>query len=148
MLALTLTLALAAWAAPPPLSEATLEGQVVEAVNRYRTTHGLPALTSDPRIARAARQHSADMARSAVPFGHTGFADRVAALRRVMSFGASAENVASSLGYDDPAPDILRGWLASSGHRQTIEGPYDTTGVGVARSSSGKLYVTQIFVDR
>src|SRR5262245_1074713 len=110
MLALTITLALAASPAPPPASHATLERQVAELVNHYRTTHGLPALTPDPRIAREARRHSADMARGAMPFGHTGFADRIAALRRVMSCGASAENVASSLGYDDPAPDILRGW--------------------------------------
>jgi uncharacterized protein YkwD len=147
-LVLALALPLAASAGSPATNPTTLERQVVELVNHHRTARGLPALAADPRIAREARRHSADMASGAVPFGHTGFADRVAALRRVMSCGASAENVASSLGYQDPAPDILRGWLASSGHRKTIEGAYDTTGVGVARSPSGKLYVTQIFVDR
>jgi uncharacterized protein YkwD len=88
------------------------------------------------------------MAAESTPLGHAGFPDRIAALRRVMSCGASAENVASSLGYDEPAPEIVRGWLASRGHRANIEGPYERTGVGVARSATGKLYVTQIFVGR
>jgi uncharacterized protein YkwD len=144
-----LTFTLAALAdPPPPPPEATLEHQVLDLVNGHRMARGLPALAPDARIAREARRHSADMARGVTRFGHTGFADRIAALRRVMSCGASAENVASSVGADDPAPDILRGWLASSGHRQSMEGPYDTTGVGVARSPSGKLFYTQIFCDR
>jgi uncharacterized protein YkwD len=52
------------------------------------------------------------------------------------------------LGHDRPAEEIVRGWLASPGHRKNIEGSYAFTGVGVVRSASGKLYVTQIFVGR
>jgi uncharacterized protein YkwD len=127
---------------------AGLERQLVQLVNQHRTARGLPVLTLDSHVTREARRHSTEMARGATPFGHAGFADRIAALRRVMSCGSAAENVASSLGYQSPAPDIMRGWLASSGHRKNIEGAYDTTGVGVARSRTGKLFVTQIFIDR
>jgi uncharacterized protein YkwD len=65
-----------------------------------------------------------------------------------MSCRTAAENVAAELGYDDPAEEIVRGWLASTGHRKNIEGGYDTTGIGIARSPAGKVYVTQIFVAR
>jgi uncharacterized protein YkwD len=129
-------------------AEAGLARNILDLVNRHRTARGLPALTADPRIGREAQRHSAAMAAGSTPLGHAGFPDRIAALRRVMSCGSSAENVASSLGYDEPAPEIVRGWLASRGHRANIEGRYERTGIGVTRSATGKLYVTQIFVGR
>ena len=130
-----------------PPSAAGLERDIFDHVNRHRTAHGLPALTLDPRISREAQRHSAAMAAGSTPFGHAGFPDRVAALRRVMSCGGSAENVASSLGHAEPAPEIVRGWLASRDHRTNIEGHYERTGIGIARSRTGKVYVTQIFVE-
>ncbi|HWP67453.1 MAG TPA: CAP domain-containing protein [Candidatus Limnocylindria bacterium] len=141
-----LVIALLVGAASTARAGDPLEQQVLSLVNRHRATRGLPALRADARIAREARRHSAAMASGTVPFGHAGFAERGAALRRVMPCRSSAENVASSLGYDDPAGEMVRGWLASSGHRKNIEGPYETTGVGVARSARGQIYVTQIFV--
>jgi uncharacterized protein YkwD len=65
-----------------------------------------------------------------------------------MSCGSAAENVSATQGYDAPAPAAMRGWLASRGHRTNMEGRYDITGVGVARSPTGKVYFTQIFVGR
>jgi len=128
-------------------SDVGLEQEVFDLVNRHRTARGLRALAFDPRIAREARRHSAAMAAGSQPFGHGGFPDRAAALGRVMSCRLSAENISSSQGYRDPAPEVVRGWLASSGHRTNIEdGRYDTTGIGVARSATGKVYFTQIFV--
>jgi len=130
-------------------TDAGLEHEVFDLVNRHRTARGLPALVLDPRIGREARRHSAAMATGSTPFGHAGFPDRVAALRRVMSCRLSAENISSSQGYRNPAPEVVRGWLASSGHRSNIEdGRYDATGIGVARSATGKAYFTQIFVGR
>jgi len=129
-------------------TDAGLEREILDLVNRHRTARGLPALVLDPRIAREARRHSAAMATGSRPFGHGGFPDRVAALRPVMSCRSSAENISSSQGYLDPAPDVVRGWLASSGHRSNIEGHYDATGIGVARSATGKVYFTQIFIGR
>lgn len=129
-------------------SEARLEREIFDLVNRHRTARALPVLALDPRISSGARRHSAAMAAGSRPFGHDGFPERIAALRRVMSCSSGAENISSSLGYRDPAPEVVRKWLESSGHRTNIEGRYDVTGVGVARSPTGKLYFTQIFVAR
>jgi uncharacterized protein YkwD len=132
----------------PSATAAALEREVFEAVNRHRRTRGLPALALDARIARAARAHSAAMAAGSVPLGHAGFDARVDALRRAMAFRRSAENVAFNQGHRSPASEAVRGWLASRGHRENIEGQYDTTGVGVIVDAAGEVYLTQIFVGR
>ena len=119
-----------------------------ELVNRHRRARNLAALTLDPRISREARLHSVAMAAGTTPFGHEGFDERVKALRLAMPCRRTAENVASSQGYHDAAVEAVRGWLGSAGHRENIEGPYDRTGVGVARSATGEVFFTQIFVGR
>jgi len=48
-------------------------------------------------------------------------------------------------GSTDPVGVAVSGWLNSTGHRNNIEGNYDLTGVGVAKSSDGKYYLTQMF---
>jgi uncharacterized protein YkwD len=108
----------------------------------------LPSLALDPRITQLARLHSAAMAAGRTPLGHEGFADRVETLSRVMSCRRTAENVAFNQGYRDPAADAVHGWLASRGHRENIEGPYELTGIGVVSNAAGEVYFTQIFVGR
>jgi uncharacterized protein YkwD len=126
----------------------TLEQAVHELVNRHRRARHLPTLTLDPRISQAAWRHSVAMAAGTTPFGHDGFEARANALRQVMASQRTAENVASNRGYRDAAAEAVRGWLGSSGHRRNIEGPYERTGVGVARSATGEVFFTQIFVGR
>jgi uncharacterized protein YkwD len=95
-----------------------------------------------------ARLHSAAMAAGRTSLGHAGFDDRVAALRRVMTFQRTAENVAFNQGHREPAAEAVRGWLTSRAHRENIEGPYELTGVGVVSNAKGEVYFTQIFVGR
>ena len=133
---------------PPTTETASLERTVSALVNRHRRSVGLRPLADDPTITRQARLHSAAMAAGKTPPGHAGFDDRVATLRRVMAARRTAENVAFNQGHRDPAAVAVRGWLASRGHRQNIEGPYELTGVGVASNAKGEVYFTQIFVGR
>jgi uncharacterized protein YkwD len=133
----------------PPTSEtSTLERTVSALVNRHRRSLGLRPLAEDSTIMQQARLHSAAMAAGKTPLGHSGFDDRVATLRRVLATRRTAENVAFNQGHRDPAEVAVRGWLASRGHRQNIEGPYELTGVGVASNAKGEVYFTQIFVGR
>jgi uncharacterized protein YkwD len=139
----------AAPASPAPsAASAALEQAVHEQVNAHRRTRGLAPLALDPHVGRQARLHSRAMAAGTTPFGHDGFDARVESLRQLMSSRRTAENVARSWGQRDPASETVRGWLASRGHRQNIEGEYDVTGVGVARNPKGELFFTQIFVGR
>jgi uncharacterized protein YkwD len=134
--------------ARPGAESTALEQVVFRLVNHHRRALGLPPLAQDSRITRQARLHSAAMAAGTTPLGHAGFDDRVATLRRVMAFRRSAENVAFNQGHRDPSAEAVRGWLASRGHRENIEGPYELTGVGVVSNAKGEVYFTQIFVGR
>ncbi|MEH2137803.1 CAP domain-containing protein [Nostoc sp.] len=126
------------------INTAALEQSVFIQINNYRTSQGLPALTRNAAIDNQARIHSQDMANGKVPFGHTGFSDRVQAIG--ISYRAAGENVAYNQGYSDPATIAVQGWLKSPGHLANIKGNYDQTGIGVAATSTGKVYFTQIFL--
>jgi len=129
-------------AGPPDPS--AVEKAVHAKINAYRLENGLDRLRWDERLAEQARSHSRRMARREVPFGHSGFRERVRATG--VKFSASAENVGENQGYDDPVAQAVEGWLNSKGHRENIEGRYNLTGVGVARTRDGTFYFTQIFM--
>lgn len=124
-----------------------LEYDVARLVNEHRAARRLRALTLDTVVASVARAHSVAMARGRVPLGHHGFDERATRVERFLTFTAIAENVALN---DYPPPRTVRvavdGWLRSSHHRENIEGDFDITGVGIARSRDGAYYYTQIFV--
>ncbi len=122
-----------------------IEQRVHTLINQYRVGQGLQPLTLSDIITTQARNHSRDMADGSVPFSHDGFQERVDAISAQISIGGAAENVAMNSGYSDPARIAYDGWLKSDGHRKNIEGDYDLTGIGVAQSSSGGYYLTQLF---
>lgn len=125
---------------------AAMERDFHERINAHRASSGLPALEMDADLARLARGHSRAMASGAVPFGHGGFDDRAAAYRERRSYREFAENVAFN---DYPAAatvaTAVEGLLKSPGHRKNIDGDFARTGVGVARTSNGAYYYTQLF---
>jgi len=122
----------------------TMERDVHKKINAYRAEKGLDQLAWDDRLADQARAHSVAMARGKRGFGHSGFKERIDATR--VQFTSAAENVGQNQGFDEPADQAVDGWLDSDGHRTNIEGRYNLTGVGVARSRSGTLFFTQIFM--
>lgn len=136
---------------PPPVPlgpNATIEREIFELVNRHRVARGIAPLVPDRRIGEEARRHSVAMAQGMTPFGHRGFNDRIDVLRLFLPIRRSAENVGLNHGYPDPAAQVVRGWLESSGHRVNMEGPYELTGVGVATNAKDEIFFTQIFVGR
>jgi uncharacterized protein YkwD len=124
---------------------ATLEQQILAAVNVYRASHGLRALTWSDVIADQARQHSASMAGGAAAFGHEGFNDRVAVIGQTIPWSDAAEIVAVTANQSTAAM-VVNAWLDSPEHRSYIEGDFDVTGVGVARLPGAFLYSTQILI--
>lgn len=125
----------------------TMEQKTFDLINQHRQSKGLSALVWNDAIANAARGHSADMASGKVALGHDGFAERIDDLRATMTLSAEAENVAYDSGYADPATTAVNGWLASPGHLANIENAaYNHSGMGIAQSSNGSYYFTQLFV--
>ncbi|MCC5608854.1 CAP domain-containing protein [Nostoc sp. CHAB 5834] len=122
---------------------AALEEAVFKQINDYRVSQKLPKLTRNSAIDNQARIHSQDMAKGKVPFGHTGFSERVKAVD--IPYSSAGENVAYNLGYSDPVTKAVQGWLKSPGHLANIKGNYEKTGIGVATNSRGEIHFTQLF---
>ncbi len=121
-----------------------LKEEVLHYVNQHRTSMGLQALKTNEIIEDEAAQHSKNMAKGRIPFGHDGFDERMGRImKQIRPSHASAENVLEGAKTAKEAVDI---WLHSPGHRKNIEGNYTLTGIGLAQSRDGKLYFTQIFI--
>jgi len=122
----------------------SMANEILVYINQYRSQHGLSRLTMNPILSQEAAQHSQDMARHALPFGHDGFSSRMDHLHHhVPNATNGAENVAYNY---KTAKIVADGWIKSPGHRQNIVGHYNQTGIGIARDSQGKLYYTQLFL--
>lgn len=120
------------------------EAAILESVNAHRRSAGLPPLALDERIRTLAREHSESLAAGARLLDHDGFEARIGMLGR--PYRRAAENAASNRGFADPPAAAVERWLSSPDHRRNIEGDFDLTGIGVARSANGTFYFTQIFL--
>ncbi|MFI9169517.1 CAP domain-containing protein [Streptomyces lincolnensis] len=136
----------AVWARPftPGELERT-QSDVVGLTNKERTRAGLPPLTVDPLLTRAAQVYSTDMAARAF-YSHTSPEgtqpwDRAAAAgSRHRSIG---ENIAC--GQRSPA-EVVEGWMNSPGHRANILKPgFTHIGIGFAGGGPRGTYWTQLF---
>ena len=129
------------------VGNASLEQQVVNAVNEIRAKRGLSRLSVNTLIVQEARSHSLEMERKSVPFGHDGFFTRIKHLQgRIKGYNGGSENVAWYPPSKSPR-DVVNLWMTSSGHRRNILGSYQLTGVGIVRDKRGWLYYTQIFIN-
>jgi uncharacterized protein YkwD len=107
-------------------------------LNNARARHGLRRLRLQRRLGRAARSHSADMARRGY-FSHdslsgASFLDRIRRsgyLRRARSWMVG-ENIAWGTGTLSTPRSIVRAWMRSPGHRANIlNGRFREIGVGI-----------------
>jgi uncharacterized protein YkwD len=97
-------------------------------MNAARAAHGLAPLHADPRLERAARNHSRRMLRTGT-FYHGKFIERIRAVGvRAPRIG---ENLAWASGGVSLARSIVRMWLASPPHRANLLHPgYRLVGIG------------------
>ncbi|HEX6174668.1 MAG TPA: CAP domain-containing protein [Candidatus Binatia bacterium] len=115
-------------------------------VNDFRRAQGRQPLRLNPIISAQARQHSAQMARKGSAVTHVGFEDRLKRIGEQLPYRAGAENVAASIGYENPARTAVVGWKTSPGHRKNMLGDFTLTGIGIAQSGQGSYFITQIFL--
>ena len=121
-----------------------LEKAVNQQINQYRASKKLPPLRVDPRITQIARIHSENMANGKATFSHDGFEGRAKAI--TIPYQSVAENLAYNMGYSEPVPKAVEGWIKSEGHRKNMEGQFNLTGIGIAKNAKGEYYFTQLFV--
>lgn len=125
---------------------ATLNTDILNLVNEHRKSGGLPLLQMIDIASTEAQQHSADMVKGNTPFGHDGFEQRIADIKKITGFiSGAAENVAYG---QMTAEEMVNGWLHSPGHKKNIEGDYNFTGIGTVQRTDGVIYFTQIFLKK
>lgn len=130
---------------PPGTNDMSLfESQIFNLINDYRISQGRSPLTWNETIQIQARDHSENMADGSVAFGHGGFQARVDAIRLVLGGVAFAENVAMNFSTDPQS--VVNQWVASTGHRNNILGPYSLSGLSAKQASNGAWYYAQIFL--
>ena len=115
-------------------------------INLYRDENGIDPLALSEEMSGICREHSQNMADGAVAFGHGGFDERFDVLTESFLLQEVAENVAMAYHVGHPISEIMDDWLNSDGHRENIEGDYDYTGIGIAKSSDGFVFFTQMFL--
>ena len=122
----------------------TNEQQLLDLTNQSRANSGLPQLRMDPRLCRAARLHSANMARfNSMSHSLNGKSHQ----HRTMEAGYPSGMVAENICYSQANPQAaINTWLNSSGHRANmLSYQYSDLGVGIGYSSNGQPYYTQVF---
>jgi uncharacterized protein YkwD len=121
---------------------------VVSLTKEFRAQEGKPSLKESAALNKVAQSYAALMAIKDQP-GHN--VDGKDGSRRLDEAGyawsAMAENVGWNLGQKDPAAWMVQKWKDSKdGHRENLLSTAVTEiGVGVATSSTGKIYFCQLF---
>ena len=114
------------------------EQTILDLTNAERAKEKLQPLTANPLLFRAARAHSADMAKKGEMKHVLDGKDVLAAARRgEYDFRKCGENIAMSDGA--PLKEVMKGWMESKGHREHILDPaFTEIGIGTARTTRAK----------
>ncbi|MEL7340971.1 MAG: CAP domain-containing protein [Bacteroidota bacterium] len=132
-----------------PATQNQIAQEVHARVNQYRKAQGLSPLKAKKELNAIAFRHSQAMAAGKVPFSHQGFDQRV---EEVKAYAKKdwrvAENLYASYYRQDIGRLALKDWRESPGHKENLEGRFIFTGIGVARSAKGEIFITQLYVGR
>lgn len=130
---------------PSPSSVKAFEDEVVRLVNVERSKKGLQILKSNWEIARVARYKSQDMINKKY-FSH--ISPTYGSPFKMMEFyGIRFSSAGENIAYGQRTPaEVMNVWMNSPGHRANILSPsYSDIGCGLAKTSSGVCYWTQMF---
>jgi uncharacterized protein YkwD len=139
-------------AAPTGINRDISALQVYDLVNRERSRQGLTFLSWDDQLAELARQYSEQMARGAF-FDHVDpnglrVQDRAfaAGMQKWTKIG---ENLFHAKDVNNFSRLAVRMWMDSDSHRANIlDRSYSAAGVGIATAPDGRVYVTQLYLQR
>ena len=133
---------------PKPENLRDMAKRVFEAINNQREHAGAAHLIWSESLADAAREQSVNMMQRGF-FSHVDpmRGDLVARLQaRGIPWLRCGENLFTEKGHIEPVWTAVVEWMHSPGHKQNLLQPEFThSGVGIARSSEARYYMTQIF---
>lgn len=121
------------------------EQQMVDLVNKERTSRGLKPLTVDMRLVKAARMKSMDMIKNNY-FGHQSpvYGSPFDLLKsQGITYKTAGENIAGN----SSVTSAHTGLMNSSGHRANIlNANYTKIGIGIIKGGPYSMMITQLFV--
>jgi uncharacterized protein YkwD len=123
------------------------ERRLLELVNKERAKADLSALRPHPLLFKAARGHSANMARQR-KMEHVLDGKRPSQRVEATGYdwGKVTENLITADQSDAPLERIVKEWMKSKIHRENILMKDVTeTGLGIAKNPKDEIYYTQIF---
>lgn len=128
------------------------EFQIFQLVNTERYKYRLANLEWDDKLAEIARDYSQKMARENF-FEHADLEGKTvvdrAKDRRLKNWSKIGENLFVCRGIRKFDAFSVRGWMKSRTHRENIlDESWTTTGIGIAESKNGEIFITQIFIER
>ncbi len=127
------------------------EHQIFDLVNAQRRKGGLNDLNWDDNLARMARAHSKKMAKENF-FAHADLDGKTVVNRakdsRIKNWHKIGENLFYYEGNYNFDALAVKSWMKSPTHRQNIlDSDWTATGIGIAESRDGRIYITQVFVE-
>jgi uncharacterized protein YkwD len=144
------TASVTAAASCPVGPAASIENDLLAFHNAERTNRGLQPLVRDARADQHAREVAAwlevnDPDRNLNPPGHSYF------MANWKTWYAGDRGAGENLfltGVDATAGSLTAGWMASSGHRDSILNPkFDAIGFGTYVTAGGQMYTAAQFID-
>ena len=133
----------------PQLSNDEISRQLLDAVNKQRTTNGQKPLETSSELVSSAKAHSDRMLGGA--FLSTRGTDEPSVVTRITAQGVKTlklgENVIRiKTRPDHVADETLSIWMGAAADRKNVLSPnFTKTGIGVTRAADGDYYVTQDF---
>lgn len=128
------------------------ENEIYNLINDERQKKVLNELGWDENLAKLARSYSRKMAKDSF-FSHydsdgNSIVERVRD-SNIKGWNKIGENLFYCEGYGDFDSLAVRGWMNSPDHRRNIlDRQFTTTGIGIAQSRDGRIYITQVFIKK
>ena len=150
LLVVLLTLATSSSQTPPAPAvhfDPAGEAQLVTLINQARSAQGLPPLTVDERLTKAARKHSELMMQTG-QLSHDVEGEPPLQIR-IANQNLPADGVSENIAYNNRTIEAAHdGLMHSPPHRAAIlSSDYDYVGVGVLRTGD-EIYVTEDFAHK
>jgi uncharacterized YkwD family protein len=122
--------------------------EVLNIVNKERTSRGLSALKLNMEVSKVATVKSQDMIDKNY-FDHNSptYGSPFDMMKKFgITYRSAGENIA--MGQKTPQ-EVMTAWMNSEGHRKNIlNSSFTEIGIGIAKDKNGRLYWTQMFIGR
>ncbi|WP_178985020.1 CAP domain-containing protein [Winogradskyella helgolandensis] len=122
----------------------SIEIEIMERINTYRINEGLSPLENHETVKAVASTHT-DYMIEVNNVSHDNFFLRKQSLQANANANLVTENVAYGFSSADA---VVNAWIASSSHRENIEGDFTHFDVSAEQNSAGKWYFTNMFIKR